>query len=108
VAGQLSSQYAARLSLGSTIFNVHTLQEKKKVYTVKKGLRFSRPQPGCHLQNSPSREKFNIPSWESFVSDIPAGDRKIAQLFYSVEDEEPVPVLHLNNYCLFCLQILVI
>jgi hypothetical protein len=40
--------------------------------TVKKGYLHSRPQPGCHLQNSPR---------ESLVSDLPAGDRNVANLF---------------------------
>ncbi len=51
-------------------------------YTVKKGLRISRPQPGC-LQ---ARSKLKLfPPRESLISDIPAGDRKTALTFiYSV------------------------
>jgi len=45
-------------------------------YTVKKGLPFSRPQP---------RDVTN----ESLVSDIPAGDGKIVNLFYSVSNRNP-------------------
>ncbi len=41
-------------------------------HTVKKVYRISRPPPGCHLPNS---------ARESLVSDIPAGDGKIASLF---------------------------
>ncbi len=50
--------------------------------TVKKGLRHSRPQPGCHLPNSPSAgiiKLFSPPP--SLVSDIPAGDGNVASLF---------------------------
>ncbi len=51
-------------------------------YTVKKCYRFSRPQPGCHLPNSPWTGiiKF-FPSRESLVSDMPAGEGKITNLF---------------------------
>jgi hypothetical protein len=53
--------------------------------TVKKGLPFSRPQPGCHLPNSPwTGIIYLFPSRESFVSDIPAGDGKIVHLFFTV------------------------
>jgi hypothetical protein len=54
-------------------------------YTVKRGYKFSRPQAGCHLTNSPRPEiiKF-FPAIESCVSDIPAGEEKIDNLFYSV------------------------
>ncbi len=47
-------------------------------YTLKKGLRFSRPQPGFHLLNSPWTGIINKESW---VRDIPAGDGKTANLF---------------------------
>ncbi len=51
-------------------------------YTVKKGQRFSRPQPGCHLPNSPWPGKIKLSTArESLVSDIPAGDGKTANLF---------------------------
>jgi hypothetical protein len=43
-------------------------------YIVKKVIDFSRPQPGCRLL---------FPAKESLVSDIPAGDGKTADLFYS-------------------------
>ncbi len=48
----------------------------------KKGQRFSRPQPGCHLPNSPWAGiiKF-FPARERLVSDIPAGDGKTVNLF---------------------------
>jgi hypothetical protein len=50
--------------------------------TVKKGLPFSRPQPGCHGPNSPWTGiiKF-FPFRESLVSDVPSGDGKILNLF---------------------------
>jgi hypothetical protein len=50
--------------------------------TVKKDSRFSRPQPGCHLPNTlwPGIIKL-FPVRESLVSDIPAGDGKIINLF---------------------------
>jgi hypothetical protein len=51
-------------------------------HTVKKGYRFSCPQPGCHLPNSPWPGIFKLsPARESLVSDIPAGDRKNDNLF---------------------------
>jgi hypothetical protein len=49
------------------------------IHTVKKFKRFSRPQPGCHWLNSPWAGIF--PPRESLVSDIPAGDGKMANLF---------------------------
>jgi hypothetical protein len=49
----------------------------------KKGYRFSRPQPGCHLPNSPWPEIIKIfLARESLVSDIPDGDGKIFNIFY--------------------------
>jgi hypothetical protein len=55
------------------------------LYTVKKGSRFSRPQTGCHLPNSPWPGIIQLfPPRESLVSDIPAEDGKISNLFYSV------------------------
>jgi hypothetical protein len=56
------------------------------VYTVKNGWRFSRPQQGCHLPNSPTRPGIMkiSPASESLVSDLPARDGKTANLFYSV------------------------
>ncbi len=51
----------------------------------KKGYRFSRSQPVCHLPNSPWRDMIKLfPARENLVSDIPAGDGKMANLFYSV------------------------
>jgi hypothetical protein len=51
-------------------------------YTVKKGYRFSRPQPGCHLPNSPLPGIIKLfPARESLVSDIPVEDGKIANPF---------------------------
>ncbi len=55
------------------------------VYSVKKVSRFFHPQPGCHLPNSPWPGIMKLfPARESLASDIPAGDGKIAYLFYSV------------------------
>ncbi len=55
---------------------------KNWLYTVKKGLRFSRPQPGCHLPNSPWAGVIKFfPARESLVSDIPAGNGKTDNLF---------------------------
>ncbi len=54
-------------------------------YTVKKSYHFFRPQPGCHLPNSPWLGIIKLfPTRESLVSDIPAGDGKNDILFYSV------------------------
>jgi hypothetical protein len=56
------------------------------IYTVKKDYRFSPPQPGCHQPNSPWLGIIKlIPARESLVSDIPAGDGKIGNLFFGVE-----------------------
>jgi hypothetical protein len=68
--------------LGTSIENTCLRLTKYVPYTVKKGLRFSRPQPGCHLPNSswPRIIQF-FPATESLVSDIPAGDGKTANLF---------------------------
>ncbi len=43
------------------------------MYTVKKALPFSSPQPSCTKQTPPGRK--------ILVSDIPAGDGKIVNLF---------------------------
>jgi len=48
---------------------------------LKKGKSFSRPQPGCQKSNSPWPRIKLFPARESSVSDIPAGDEKIANLF---------------------------
>jgi hypothetical protein len=53
---------------------------------VKRGYRFNRPQPGCHLPNSPRLGKIKLfPAKKSLISDIPAGDAKTANIFYSVQ-----------------------
>ncbi len=51
----------------------------------RKLLNYSRPERGCHLPNStwPGIVKL-FPARESLVSDILAGERKTANLFYSV------------------------
>ncbi len=51
-------------------------------YTVKKRWRPSRPQPGCHLPNSLWAEIIKlIQPRESLISDIPAGDGNVANVF---------------------------
>jgi hypothetical protein len=68
------------------------------LYTVKKGLRFSRPQPGCHSPNSPWPGIIKLfPARESLVSDIPAGVWKIDNLFYSVATKCPNQVVSLSS-----------
>jgi hypothetical protein len=57
----------------------------KDAFTVKKGYRFFRPQPGCHLPNPPWAGFIKLfPARESLVSNTPTGDGKVAKLFYSV------------------------
>ncbi len=57
----------------------------------KKDFRYSRPQPGCHLPNSPwagimtSYMYKLVLRTESLISDIPAGDGNIEKLFYGVQ-----------------------
>ncbi len=65
---------------------LYVMVPKSHRYTVKKvGGRVSRPQPGCHLPNSPWTGIIKLfRAWESLVSDIPAGDGKIANLFNSL------------------------
>jgi len=54
-------------------------------YTVKKVFRFPVPSRVVTDQTLPGQEKNNyFPSRESLVSDIPAGDGKIFNLFFSV------------------------
>jgi hypothetical protein len=54
-------------------------------YTVKKGSRVSYPQPECHYQTLPGRDNDVITELflprGSLVSDIPAGDGKLVNLF---------------------------
>jgi hypothetical protein len=51
-------------------------------YTVKKGFRFSRLQPGCHEPNSLWPEIIQqFLARESLDGDIPAGDGKICNIF---------------------------
>ncbi len=54
----------------------------KYTYTVKKVYRFTSPQRGFHLPNSPWAGIIKLlPARERLVSDIPAGDGKINKLF---------------------------
>jgi hypothetical protein len=63
-------------------FRPSRLELLKLTYTVIKGYHFSRPQPGCHLPNSPWPGIIKLfPARESLVSDIPARDGKIIDLF---------------------------
>jgi hypothetical protein len=61
------------------------------LYTVKKGSRVSRPQPGCHYTklslggNNDVITEFFLPRG-SLVSDIPAGDGKLVNLFLRCMD----------------------
>ncbi len=56
---------------------------------VKKGKPFSCPQPGCRLQNSSWPRIIKLfPARESLVSDIPAGDGKMAYLFLQSRDQK--------------------
>ncbi len=56
-----------------------------RLYTVKKGSRFSSRQPGCYKPSSPWRGILKLyTARESLVSDIPARDGKSANLFNSV------------------------
>jgi hypothetical protein len=57
----------------------------KRLYTVKKGSQVSRPQLGCHYQtllggNNDVITELFLPRG-SLVSDIPAGDGKLVNLF---------------------------
>ncbi len=59
------------------------------IYTVKKGFRYSRTQPGCHLPDSlwagiMTLYKLFTPR-ASLLSDIPAGDGNIENLFYGAQ-----------------------
>ncbi len=48
----------------------------------KKSSRISRPQPGCHLLDSPRTGIIKLfPARKGLVSDNPAGDGKTANLF---------------------------
>ncbi len=53
-------------------------------HTLKKVNDIPRPHPGCHKLNSPWTGIHKLfPAWESLVYNISAGDRKMANLFYS-------------------------
>jgi hypothetical protein len=53
----------------------------RRQYTEQKGSRFSRLQTGCHLPHSTLPIIKLFPARESLVSDIPAEDGKISNLF---------------------------
>ncbi len=90
-----TSSLPTRIGEQYTVAKLYKLNDKQRhfadlgyPYTVKKGSRFSRPQPGCHLLNPPWPGIIQLfPSWESLLSDIPAGDGKTRNLFYSVYAE---------------------
>ncbi len=72
-----------------TFFLFFSSRGKVRLIHRKKAFRYSRPQPGCHLPNSPWAGIINI--WrhnsrprESLVSDIPAGDGNIKKLVFTV------------------------
>ncbi len=83
--------------LGPKLYCKHS--KVSKVHC-KKGWRFSRPQPGFHWPNSPWAEIIIFsPARDSLVSDIPAGDGKIAHLFYSVNSTASIPRYHRSKLC---------
>ncbi len=89
-------------------FNVILLCSHPWRYTVKKGLRFSSPQPGCHLGTKLSLAGNNgiIPGQGKLVCDIPAGDGKIFKLFYSViVTEKMTPIYCIQPHCGFIKRI---
>jgi hypothetical protein len=52
------------------------------LYTVRKGYRFSRPQPGCQKSCSPWQGIIKLfPARESLVIDMPAGDGENRESF---------------------------
>ncbi len=67
--------FPLKVSISQCVYNMHC----------NKSQRFSRPQPGCHLPNSPRPGNIILfPAGESLVSDIPAGDGKTANIFFTV------------------------
>jgi hypothetical protein len=70
------------------IKNRGKLIHDKNLHCKKKVNNFPIPQPGCHPpppSDSPCPGIIKlIPTRESLVSNIPAGDEKIVNLFYSV------------------------
>jgi hypothetical protein len=59
--------------------------DRLKVYTVKKGYRFSRPQPGCHTLNSPWPGIINLfRSGRIWLVTSRLGTEKSLTFFYSV------------------------
>ena len=69
------------LFFGRKLSTIAACISKLKPLTVKKGQRFSRPQLGCHLPNSPWPGIIKLfPARESLISD-PAGDGRISNLF---------------------------
>jgi hypothetical protein len=61
-----------------------------KAHTVKR-ISTSRPQPGCHWSNSPWPKKIKLfLARESLVSDIPAWDVKIENLFLQCSEKSDV------------------
>jgi hypothetical protein len=59
---------AVRKDTYTTLSKIYSIQIQKRTYTVKIGWWFSRPQPGCHLPNSPCLSGNNqiIPDQEEF------------------------------------------
>jgi hypothetical protein len=72
---------------------------RKICYTVKKDYRFSRLQQGCHKPNSHRPGIIKVfPARKSLVSDILAGDRKIVNLFYSVNSKVKSYYMHIKLF----------
>jgi hypothetical protein len=66
---------------------LHVFKEKNVSliqYTVKIGKGFSRPSRDITCQISLAGKNLIIPARESLLSDIPAGDGKTANLFFTV------------------------
>ncbi len=83
----LESNVFTRLLIRLAGFAAQRAQCCRIPYTVKNGYRFSRPQPGCHFPNSPWPGIIKLfPARESFVSDVPAGDGKITNIFLQCID----------------------
>ncbi len=78
-------QLAPRLQEVNKRMSVSTTCLIQDNCTVKKAFRYSHPQTGCHLPNSPQAGKISISRNFSrlgrLVSEIPAGDGNIEKLF---------------------------
>ncbi len=87
--------------LSDSFMDFGAVQSPFSSYTVKKGQRFSCPEAGCQLPNSPwPGIIYFFPAREILVSDIPipAGDGKTTNLFYSIY---PSPICWGGGECNF-------